>query len=84
MDKAEKQWQDTRTSWDEEPSRQYPWDKKTDKQKTANTCPADRVGLRHIVSFYIYKLMQSYFLWFEINYLLNNDGFGLLLIMLHG
>ena len=51
MDKAERQWQDTRTSWDEEPSRQYPWDKKTDKQKTANTCPADRVGLRHIVSF---------------------------------
>ena len=51
MDKAEKQWQDTRTSWDEEPSRQYQWDKKTDKQNTANTCPADQVGLRHIVSF---------------------------------
>ena len=69
MDKAEKQWQDTRTSWDEEPSRQYQWDKKTDKQNTANTCPADQVGLRHIVSFQIYRLMQSYFLWFEINYL---------------
>ena len=58
MDKAEKQWQDTRTSWDEEPSRQYPWDKKTDKQNNADTCPPDQVGLSwHIVSYSIYRLV---------------------------
>ena len=81
MDKAEKQWQDTRTSWDEEPSRQYPWDKKTGKQNNADTCPADRVGLRYIVSFYIYELMQSYFLLFEINYLTMMDPTAIIILL---